>query len=499
MDEASESARFRRLQEGLTRQFAELFPDPEKPRTVLVLPSLSLDGDVLARIPGVSHYEERLLCLLTLLLRMPRTRAIYVTSEPLAESVVDYFLHLLPGVPHRHARQRLTLLSAHDGAPEPLTRKVLDRPRLTARIAAALGDRSAAHMVCFTVTELERRLALALEVPVYGCDPDLQPLACKSGGRRLFREAGLTIPDGAEDLRDGDDVAEALAAMKRRDPRLRRAVVKLNEGFSGEGNALFRFDGAPEGAALTRWARDRLPGLAFEAEGMDWPAFEAKLGEMQGIAEAFVEGADKRSPSLQCRVDPAGGLAPISTHDQVLGGGGQIFLGCTFPADAEYRVAVQQEGLKAGAALRDRGALGRFGVDFVSVREAAGWRHYAIEINLRKGGTTHPFLMLETLIDGAYDAETATYADADGRRYSYYATDNLCAERYRGLTPDDLIDIAVRRGLHFSGQRRSGVTFHLIGALSQFGKLGAVCIADSPAAAQALFERTVAALDAECA
>ena len=39
--------------------------------------------------------------------------------------------------------------------------------------------------------------------------------------------------------------------------------------------------------------------------------------------------------------------------------------------------------------------------------------------------------------------------------------------------------------------------FHLIGALSQYGKLGMVCIGDSPQKAYALFEETVACLDRE--
>ena len=50
--------------------------------------------------------------------------------------------------------------------------------------------------------------------------------------------------------------------------------------------------------------------------------------------------------------------------------------------------------------------LGRFAVDFVVVRDGAGaWTPYAIELNLRKGGTTHPFLTLQFLTDGRYDPE----------------------------------------------------------------------------------------------
>ena len=81
----------------------------------------------------------------------------------------------------------------------------------------------------------------------------------------------------------------------------------------------------------------------------------------------------------------------------------------------------------------------------------------------------------------------------------YYASDNLESERYRGLTPDDLIDIAVMNRLHFHAANGEGVAFHLIGALSEFGKLGIVCIGETHARADALYRRTVEILDAETA
>ena len=263
---ADELARFRALQAQFPGSFQTLFSDPALPRTVLIVPSLSLDQDVLARISGVHHYEERMLCLL-LLLRMPRTRVIYVSSTPISDTIIDYYLHMLPGVPSVHARRRLTLISCDDSSALPLTRKILDRPQLLARIRQSIADLGATHMTCFSVSELERKLALALGMPIYGCDPSLQHWGSKSGSRQIFREAEIDLPPGFENLSDADDVADALAELKGRDPTLQRAVVKLNEGFSGEGNAVFNFTDAPSGPALERWVRDKLPGLAFEARG----------------------------------------------------------------------------------------------------------------------------------------------------------------------------------------------------------------------------------------
>ncbi|MEX3010285.1 peptide ligase PGM1-related protein [Hoeflea sp. TYP-13] len=488
---------FARLQSGLPDLFRNVFPDRLHPRTVLVVPSLTLDEQVLSKVTGAHHYEERMLCMLQLL-RMPNTKVIYVTSQPIAECIVDYYLHLLPGVPHQHARERLTLLSCYDGSSRALTQKILDRPRLLSRIKAVLGNRSLAHMTCFNVSPLERRLAATLGVPIYGCDPELQHLGSKSGSRKLFREAGLLVADGFEDLADEQELIQALVDLKTRNPDLDRAVIKLNEGFSGEGNAVFSFNGA-EGSSVTGgWIADRLPNLEFIANDMDWELFRSKIDEMGCVVETYISGTDKRSPSVQYRIDPTGNLHPVSTHDQLLGGDeGQAFLGCSFPANEDYRLDVQNSGMAAARLLHEQGVLGRFGIDFISVREDSGWRHYASEINLRKGGTTHPFIMLQFLTDGTYDAETGLFRTPGGHARYYYATDNLESERYRGLTPEDLIDIAVRHDIHFHGAAQRGVVFHLIGALSEFGKLGMVCVGNSHEEAERLYRETVDILDKE--
>ena len=424
---------FARLQRRLGPLFQRIFRDPLAPRTVLVVPSLSLDVEVMAKISGLPHYEERLLCLL-MLLRLPRTRVVappYVSSRPIDPAIIDYYLHLLAGIPHNHARRRLTLLDCDDSSAKPLSRKILERSPMVRRLRAAIGDTSNAHMVCFNVSEVERTLSVRLGVPLYGCDPELLPLGSKSGSRRVFRDAGVQVPDGSEDLRDPQDIAAAIARLKRFHHGLRRAAVKLNYGLSGEGNATFSFKGYESTDDLERRIARRLPtALLFEARDERWDHYRAKFEEMGGIVEAFIEGSGARSPSVQCRIDPLGTVEPISTHEQVLGGpSGQIFLGCEFPAHDRYRLELQDVGERVGGVLRDRGVLGRFAVDFVSIRRPERWDHFALEINLRKGGTTHTFLMLQFLTGGGYDRETGLYRTGTGHPRYYFASDNLQQQR----------------------------------------------------------------------
>ena len=479
--------------------FESVFADRRAPRTIVIVPGLSFDQELMARVSGLTHYEERQLTML-MLLKMPATRVVFLTSVPLDPSIVDYYLQLLPGIPHEHARSRLTLLSTHDDSRQSLTRKILERPRLLERIRLAIGDPSAAHLSCFNATADERTLAVQLGIPLYGCDPALSELGSKSGSRGAFRAAGVDLPDGAENLRDLRDLVGALAALKARDSGLRRVAVKLEEGASGEGNAVFDFAGAPSGSALQAWIAASLPErLRPEAPGMGYAEYSTRFCAMGGVAEAWLEGEGKRSPSVQLRINPIGGVEVISTHEQVLGGpSGQVYLGACFPAYDDYRLSIQAAALRIAAVLKDRGALGRLGVDFVCVPDGRAWRCYAIEINLRKGGTTHTFQTLQYLTDGRYDAESGLFHTQRGAARYYYATDNLVKPHYRRLTPPDLVDVAIEEDLHFDRATEQGVTFNLIGAVSQFGKLGVVSIADSAAAAESLYERTVQALDAAC-
>ena len=152
---AEELDAFARLQARLPALFRRVFSDPEAPRTVVIVPGLSVDPDVLAKVMGSLHYEERQLAML-MLLRLPNTRIVFVTSTPLEPAIVDYYLGMLPGVAPDDARRRLVLLSASDASPTTLTQKVLDRPRLLERIRNAMGDPEDAHLSCFNVTPCER-------------------------------------------------------------------------------------------------------------------------------------------------------------------------------------------------------------------------------------------------------------------------------------------------------------------------------------------------------
>lgn len=465
--------------------------------TSIVVPSLSFDSEELAKISGAPFYEERLL-FSVMRLRDPRARVIYITSQPLHPEIVDYYLGLLVGVSSRSARSRLQLFCCYDGTSRPLTEKILERPRLIERVRRAMGEPSHAYLTCFNSTALERELAGRLGVSLNGCDPDALHLGSKSGGRELFREVGVPHPRGREHVRTVDDVVAALDEIWHAD--LKRAVIKLNDSFAGAGNALFDY---PEDMSTVPEERRAALRAALSEVSFTEPArveaFLEKLEEMGGIVEEMVAGVEVRSPSVQMRLTPTGSLETVSTHDQILEGRtGQSYAGCRFPADEAYRGLIQERAEAIGHGLRQRGVVSRFAVDFVVTRDASGqWQAYAIEINLRMGGTTVPFLALQFLTGGYLDKASGQFIAPDGHHKFYRATDRLASPAYRGLLPEDLMDILDTHNLGFSADRRTGVLFHMMGALSEHGKVGVTTIGNSAEEADSLFRRTVEVLDFE--
>jgi PGM1 C-terminal domain len=492
------AARFEELQRRLVPLWSSIRELTQEEQTIVVVPSITLDSEGMAG-STMQAYEERFLFLL-LLLRQPRARMIYVTGQRIQPIIVDYYLDLMPGVIASHAKARLFLPSPLDEAATPLTQKLLDRPRLLERIRSLIPDPNRAHLVPYNTTELERDLAVALDIPMYGADPRHFHFGTKSGCRKLFAEEDVPHPMGFEDLRTPAEVVDALAHVRAR-REVRQAMVKLNEGVAGEGNALVELSDVPPSGDQAERAglEDRVRAMTFELAGTTYDEYMAKLAERGGIVEERIVGDEVRSPSVQLRVTPLGDVELLSTHDQILGGpSGQSYLGARFPADPAYAPSITREAAKIGARLAKEGVIGRFALDFVAVRMPGGdWDLYAIELNLRKGGTTHPFLTLQFLTDGSYDSEGALFTAPSGRPKCFVASDHVESPSYRGFTPEDLFDIAVRHRLHFDQARQTGVVFHMMSALAEHGRVGLTAIGESDDQADELYQRTVSVLDDE--
>lgn len=455
-------ARFAALQARLT----PLLAGPAvAERPVVVVPSYSLDAELLAaHATQLPVLEERFLFAL-FLLRARRFRVLFVTRSPLPDGVLEYYLGLMPGVA---TGGRLEIVVTGDERPRPLACTLLERPDLVERIRAWVGDTEPAAMIVFSAREPERDLALALDVSLYAPDHRFVRYGLKTGGRRLFAEAGVAHPRGVEGVRTAADVA---AAMERIGANA--VVVKHDDSVYGEGNVILRGDADPR----------TLPA-----------AYLRTLAAQGGIVEELVEGEEVRSPSVQMRIIPHERPAIISTHDQILGGaGGQQFVGCRFPADPAYAGLVSREAEKVARHLQERGVIGRFGVDFVVARRGEEWEPYAVEINLREGGTSHPIGSLWLLTDGQYDPSTGFTIPGGGTR-SYVAADMVGDAGWAGL-PVRTATAAVRAaGLEWDPERRKGAVLHMLRGLQVDGRISITAVGESAAEADAIYAGTLDAI-----
>src|SRR5216684_5941903 len=294
---------FDRLQTKLVPMWKSIERFNQDPQTIVVVPSMSIDAIDSGAV--IQAYEERFLFLL-LLLRQPRARLIYVTSRTILPSIIDYYLDLLPGVIPSHARQRLFLPSPMDGSVRPLSEKLLERPRLIERIRSLIMDPDRAHLVPFNTTNREKELALQLGIPMYGADPKFFPLGTKSGCRKIFMDEDVPYPLGRENIGSKEELVDAIVQLRAMKPSLKQVMVKLNEGVSGEGNAVIDLTGLPPPGDSKERAMlgDRLRSLQFESHGVTYESYMKKLQERQGVVEERIIGEEFRSPSVQLRITP---------------------------------------------------------------------------------------------------------------------------------------------------------------------------------------------------
>ena len=124
-------------------------------------------------------------------------------------------------------------------------------------------------------------------------------------------------------------------------------------------------------------------------------------------------------------------------------------------------------------------------VDFVAAATGDGpWDVYAIEVNLRKGGTTHPYAALRNLVPGRYDTAAGRWIADDGGTRAYSSTDNLVDERGSASRRRDVIGAVRDAGLQFDPATGTGTVLHMLSGLAIDGRFGLTAIAPTPAEAE---------------
>lgn len=453
---------------------------------LVALPSYSIGESLLShyadRIPAMEH---RYLLALFALSEIESCEIVFISSlEPGAE-VLDYYTSLVPAARRRGVRERWRVLTVPDPTPRSLAAKLLDRPDLLGALRASFAGRPA-FIEPWNVTEHEVEVARRLGAPINGTSPALRHLGHKSTGRRLFAQAGVPLPVGCEDVRTVNDVVTAIDAIRSARPGAAAVVIKHDDSGSGVGNVVIDLcgtDAAPGGDEL----RARISALP------QWYLDDLRGG---GVVEELVAGQRFASPSVQVDMAPSGEVTVLATHDQILNSaGGQEYTGCRFPADTAYAVEIAGHARAAGAELARRGCVGRASIDFAAVCDHGGrWTVTALEINLRKGGTTHPYAALRNLVPGRYDPGLGSWVARDGTTRAYVSTDNVVDDAWLGVPPATVIKAVAAAGMQFDHRAGTGVVLHMLSCLAIDGRFGVTAIGRTPDHAADLYEQAVAAV-----
>jgi PGM1 C-terminal domain len=477
---------FKELQADLGPVWRLNRPGSSVDHVVVVLPSFSIGETVLshyaARIPALEH---RYLVTSLMLHRIETCELVFLTCQTPGSRILDYYASLMPS-DRRSARSRFRLAVVPDDSPRPIAAKLLDRPDIIGALRASLAGRPA-FIEPWNVTQREVKVAEQLQLPIDGPAPDLWHLGFKSAGRRLFMEAGVPLPVGREDVRTIDEMVTAVTEIREQRPTATGVVVKLDDSAAGDGNAVIDF-GELNGRAAQR------DGIAVRAAALpDWYLRDLASG---AVVEELITGTCFTSPSVQVELSPFGEVRVLATHEQVLGGDtGQVYTGCRFPADPAYASELARYGRAIGELLASRRVVGRLSVDFAATQDDTGtWHVYALEINLRKGGTTHPYVVLSHLVPGRYDADAGAWQATDGTPRWYMATDNLIDESWLGLAPAAVIRVVAANGLQFNIRTGTGVVLHMLSCLAIDGRFGLTAIGRTPEHAAELYEATGAAV-----
>jgi hypothetical protein len=478
---------FEQLQAQLGHALALNKPGARVDHVLVALPSFSLAETLLShyasRLPALEH---RYLVSHLMLHRIRSCELVFLSSQTPGQEILDYYTSLVPTQRRDGVRPRFRMLAVPDDTPRSIAAKLLDRPDVLEAVRTSFAGRPV-FIEPWNVTDLEVEVAMRLGAPINGTAPALWPLGYKSAGRRLFTRAGVPIPLGCEAVRTVGDVVDAVTAIREATPAATGVVIKHDNSGAGDGNAVIDLRQVSRRASAEE-LRARVTSLP------DWYLRDLRAG---GVVEELVAGDSFASPSVQLEVSPYGEVAVLSTHEQVLAGEtGQVYVGCRFPADPAYSADLARYGGAIGEQLASHGVVGRLSVDFAAARDlAGGWRVFALEVNLRKGGTTHPYAVLRNLVPGRYDAELGQWLASDGTTRSYCATDNLVDQAWLGLPPAFVIKAVADRGLQFDHRTGTGVVLHMLSCLAIDGRFGLTAIGRTPEQAAELYEATKSAVN----
>ncbi|OQR95004.1 hypothetical protein ACHHYP_00632 [Achlya hypogyna] len=211
----------------------------------------------------------------------PNVDVIYVSPFELSADIQKYMTRLLQlgGVADPHSRVRMLHPENAERFPEhfSLATVLLYSPHCLKKIKRYVRGKEA-YIVAGTVGPEDKRLAIRLQLPLLGMDPDRALLyGTRSGAKRLFTQADVNLPIGAHDIYDEDELILSLA--------------KLTAAHLHQGVWLVKLDADPTDtgiASIDMHALECVVKVRAEKRAMKNDEYYSQPNVKEGIVRAIV-------------------------------------------------------------------------------------------------------------------------------------------------------------------------------------------------------------------
>ena len=447
-----------------------LGPDAHKFQTLVSIQSVSLGDLTRQHLPGISHFEDRNLYLVEFL-RRPQKSAIFVVSNDPDEGLIRYHLTITAqclNMDIADINQRVAFVRIQSRGSSSLTQRLLEDKGQFSLLQEAIKQSHRPFLDFWAVSDLEVELARRLQLSYFGPPAGALGLDAKSSARKIFAQAGIAHPLGQEGLSSFAEVQSALQDLASKSNAI-SFLIKLNneEAGNGIGKVERQAIGLSEG---------QFRAAIEVSKDIPLAAFETRLKEDGCVVEEFVEYQQIANPSVKMCIQNDGTVLNLATHDQVLTN--LAYSGSIFPAEPAYRSRLVRSGIQIANFLKDHGVRGVFSVDFLAGRnnQLEDWSLWALEINIRKGATTHPYFWTRVLTAADYD-ESSGELKVSGRQVVYISSEYIHSISLKRFTPLQLIKLLQEAGIIFDPSTRTGVFVHMATSMREHAKIGATIIA----------------------
>ncbi|RQM21006.1 hypothetical protein B5M09_000173 [Aphanomyces astaci] len=302
----------------------------------------------------------------------PNVDIIYISPFELSPDIQRYQVRLLQlgGITDPQTRIRMLHPENVDRFPEhfSLTTLLLYSPHCLKKIKRFVRGKNA-YIVTGNVGPEDKRLAIALQIPLLGMDPDKALLyGTRSGGKRIFMAADVNIPMGAHDIYDEDELIQSLSKLIAADVDQNEWLVKIDADQSDTGIASINVQQMQSVAKVRAEKRDM---KHMAAEYFQQP--DVRDAVLRSIFNELTESKVLSQVRANVFIEPSGGVHITSAHDLFMSPANKHLPQCAlFPqTSVPYQaIRVRVDALGASLAIASsmfiKGIIGYASIDYMS-------------------------------------------------------------------------------------------------------------------------------------